>query len=211
MAEATGLGVEELGLFTDLYQLTMAQSYFAQQRNQPATFSLFIRTYPQHHTYFVAAGVATVLEYLAQVHFPPSALVYLQATGRFSTDFLAYLATWRFQGEVMALPEGSVFFIDKPVVEVTAPIIDAQLVAALTSMSWRRPSRTGPVLTCCVRTKIGVAADAPYYDHGLQAGAKRRPPGDEIERWQSYPGRGQAGLASHGRWAVRRRYHCPAA
>jgi nicotinate phosphoribosyltransferase len=58
MAAATGLGVEELGLFTDVYQLTMAQSYFAQQRNQPATFSLFIRTYPQHHTYFVAAGLA---------------------------------------------------------------------------------------------------------------------------------------------------------
>jgi nicotinate phosphoribosyltransferase len=128
MAEATGIGVEDLGLFTDLYQLTMAQSYFAQQCNQPATFSLFIRKYPQHHSYFVAAGVTTVLEYLEQVHFSPNALTYLQATGRFSTDFLAYLATWRFQGEVMASPEGSVFFINEPVVEVTAPIIDAQLV-----------------------------------------------------------------------------------
>jgi nicotinate phosphoribosyltransferase len=82
MAEATGIGVEELGLFTDLYQLTMIQSYFAQQRNQPVTFNLFIRKYPQHHTYFVAAGLATVLEYLAQGHFSPAALAYVQATYR---------------------------------------------------------------------------------------------------------------------------------
>jgi nicotinate phosphoribosyltransferase len=128
MAEAAGISNAELGLFTDLYQLTMAQSYFQHRQNHQATFSLMIRKYPPHHTYFVAAGLATVLEYLEQVRFSPSSLAYLRRTGRFSDDFLAYLADWKFRGEVMAIPEGRVFFIHEPVLEVTAPIIEAQLV-----------------------------------------------------------------------------------
>lgn len=128
MTEAAGITSEAFGLFTDLYQLTMAQSYFEHQRNQSATFSLFIRIYPPQRTYFVAAGLATVLEYLEQVQFPSATLAYLQETGRFSDDFLAYLHQWRFRGDVMALPEGTVFFVNEPVLEVTAPIIDAQLV-----------------------------------------------------------------------------------
>jgi nicotinate phosphoribosyltransferase len=128
MAEATGITEDELGLFTDLYQLTMAQSYFQQQQNRLATFSLFIRKYPPSYTYFVAAGLATVVEYLAQVRFPAAALTYLRSTGRFSDAFLAYLAQWRFQGDVLALPEGRLCFVNEPFVEVTAPILDAQLV-----------------------------------------------------------------------------------
>jgi nicotinate phosphoribosyltransferase len=128
MAEATGITVEELGLLTDLYQLTMAQSYLQQQQNATATFSLFIRHFPPHYTYFVAAGLASVVDYLTRVHFPASALAYLHSTGRFTDDFLAYLGQWRFQGELMALPEGRVFFVNEPILEVTAPLLDAQLV-----------------------------------------------------------------------------------
>lgn len=87
-----------------------------------------MRTLPPNHAYLVAAGLTTVLEYLEQVRFAPDALTYLRQTGRFSEAFLAYLATWRFQGDVVALPEGSVFFGNEPVLEVTAPIVDAQLV-----------------------------------------------------------------------------------
>jgi len=128
MAEAAGIHVEELGLFTDLYQLTMAQSYLEHDKNRPATFSLIVRKYPPEHSYLVAAGLTTVLEYLEQVRFAPGALTYLRQTGRFSEAFVSYLATWRFQGDVVALPEGSVFFINEPVLEVTAPIVEAQLV-----------------------------------------------------------------------------------
>jgi nicotinate phosphoribosyltransferase len=128
MAEATGVTAAELGLLTDLYQLTMAQSYFDQQQNGPATFSLFVRKFPPHYGYLVAAGLATVVDYLARVHFPAPALEYLRQTGRFSEAFLAYLAQWRFEGEVMALPEGRVFFVNEPVLEVSAPLIQAQLV-----------------------------------------------------------------------------------
>jgi nicotinate phosphoribosyltransferase len=128
MAEVTGIPMGDLGLFTDLYQLTMAQSYLEHNKNRPATFSLIVRKFPPDHAYLVAAGLATVLEYLEQVCFSPGALTYLRQTGRFSETFLAYLATWRFQGDVVALPEGSVFFCNEPVLEVTAPIVDAQLV-----------------------------------------------------------------------------------
>ncbi len=127
MAEVAGVWLEDLGLFTDLYQLTMAQSYFEHRMNRKATFSLFIRKYPPHRNFFVAAGLATVLAYLQQVHFPSAALAYLRQTGRFSEAFLTYLSTWRFRGDVWALPEGTAFFVNEPVLEVTAPIIDAQL------------------------------------------------------------------------------------
>lgn len=128
MQEAEGIKADEFGLFTDLYQLTMAQSFFDQQRFKPATFSLFIRQYPAHYNYFVAAGLATVLDYLEHVRFPDTALAYLRQTERFSQPFLDYLATWRFRGDVLALPEGCFFFKDEPILEVTGPIIDAQLV-----------------------------------------------------------------------------------
>jgi nicotinate phosphoribosyltransferase len=128
MAEATGIAAEDLGLFTDLYQLTMAQSYLEHDKNRPATFSLIVRKFPPEHAYLVAAGLTTVLEYLEQVRFAPGTLTYLRQTGRFSEAFLAYLAPWRFQGDVVALPEGSVYFCNEPVLEVTAPIVDAQLV-----------------------------------------------------------------------------------
>jgi nicotinate phosphoribosyltransferase len=85
--------VEDLGLFTDLYQLTMAQSYLEHEKNRPATFSLIVRKYPPGHSYLVAAGLATVLEYLEQVRFSPRALTYLRQTRRFSEAFVAYLAT----------------------------------------------------------------------------------------------------------------------
>jgi nicotinate phosphoribosyltransferase len=119
---------ERLALLTDLYQLTMAACYFDQGMNEEATFSLFIRKYPKNRGYFVAAGSAEVLEYLHTLHFSEDDLAYLESTGLFRTPFLDYLKTLRFTGEVYALPEGSIFFKDEPLLEVSAPIIEAQLV-----------------------------------------------------------------------------------
>ena len=100
MAEAAGIQAEDLELFTDLYQLTIAQRSLEHDKNRPATFSLIVRKIPPKHSYLVAAGLTTVLEYLEQVHFSPRALAYLRQTGRFSEAFLTYLATWRLQGSV---------------------------------------------------------------------------------------------------------------
>jgi len=119
---------ERLALLTDLYQLTMAACYFDQGMNEEATFSLFIRKYPKNRGYFVAAGLSEALEYLATLHFNEHDLAFLESTGLFRAPFLDYLQDLRFSGEVFALPEGSIFFKDEPVLEVSAPIIEAQLV-----------------------------------------------------------------------------------
>lgn len=119
---------ERLALLTDLYQLTMAACYFDQGMNDEATFSLFIRKYPDNRAYFVAAGLAEALEYLTTLHFTEDDLAYLESTGQFRAAFLDHLKNLRFTGEVYALPEGSIFFKDEPLLEVSAPVIEAQLV-----------------------------------------------------------------------------------
>ncbi len=117
-----------LALLTDLYELTMAQAYFEREMRAPATFSLFIRSYPQHRAYFVSAGLEDVLGYLETLHFTQDDLDYLSTTAIFKDDFLHFLAGVRFTGDVWAIPEGRIFFRDEPVIEVTAPIIEAQMV-----------------------------------------------------------------------------------
>ncbi len=118
---------QRLALLTDLYQLTMAACYFEQGMAEEATFSLFIRKYPANRGYFVAAGLAEALEYLETLRFSEDDLAYLESTGLFQTPFLDYLKQVRFTGEVHALPEGSIFFKDEPILEVSGPILEAQL------------------------------------------------------------------------------------
>jgi nicotinate phosphoribosyltransferase len=119
---------ERLALLTDLYQLTMAACYFDQDMHEEATFSLFIRKYPPQRGYFVAAGLAEALGYLETLRFTAEDLAYLSSTGLFQPRFLDYLQGLRFTGSVHALPEGSIFFEAEPIVEVSGPIIEAQLV-----------------------------------------------------------------------------------
>jgi len=115
-------------LFTDLYELTMAASYFAHEVFDTATFSLFIRDVYVTRNYFVAAGLEQVLNELAGFQFSDQDIRYLQSISRFSKHFLDYLRQLHFTGEVNAMPEGTVFFANEPVMEVTAPIVEAQLI-----------------------------------------------------------------------------------
>ncbi|MDX9819538.1 nicotinate phosphoribosyltransferase [Desulfococcus multivorans] len=115
-------------MLTDLYELTMAQVYYREGMFKPATFSLFIREYPPNRGYFISAGLENALAFLESARFMPDDIQYLDSTGLFSHDFLNYLAGFRFTGDVVAVPEGELFFKDEPVLEVTAPIIEAQLV-----------------------------------------------------------------------------------
>lgn len=119
---------KDLALLTDLYQLTMAQSYLQSHKLEPATFSLFIRAYPPNRGFFVSAGLADVLEFLEQFAVDSAEIDYLHSTQIFADDFLDFLKQLRFTGDVWAIPEGRLFFKDEPVVEVTAPIIEAQIV-----------------------------------------------------------------------------------
>ena len=117
------------GLLVDLYELTMGESYLAEGMDErPATFQLFCRTLPPGWGYLVAAGIDDALGYLEALSFPDEEIAYLETTGLFGAAFLERLGRLRFTGEVRAMREGTVFFPAEPVLEVTAPLLEAQLV-----------------------------------------------------------------------------------
>jgi len=122
---------EHTGLFTDYYELAMAAVYFQENINAPASFSAFIRDYPPNRGFFVAAGIEETLDALTNYQFTQECVEYLRINSVFSEDFLDYLKTFRFSGDVYAIPEGHIFFINEPVIEITAPLIEAQLVETL--------------------------------------------------------------------------------
>ncbi|MFM0326513.1 nicotinate phosphoribosyltransferase [Caballeronia glebae] len=115
-------------LLTDLYELTMLQAYFDCGMNETATFELFIRSLPAQRNFLMAAGLDPVLDYLSNLEFTPGVLDLLGHTGRFSDRFLQSLESLRFSGSVHALAEGSVFFANEPILRITAPLREAQLI-----------------------------------------------------------------------------------
>lgn len=115
-------------LFTDLYQLTMLQAYYAEGLTEDATFELYFRELPEHRNYVMAAGLEQVLDYLEELRFSEADLEWLDGLGQFSKTFLDTLRAFRFSGEVWAVPEGTVVFENEPVVQITAPLPEAQLV-----------------------------------------------------------------------------------
>jgi nicotinate phosphoribosyltransferase len=123
--------VFSLGLFTDFYELTMAQTYWQDGHNGSATFSLFFRDLPTDRAHLVFAGLYDVLDYLQGLRFTTADIDYLRSLHRFNDGFLNYLANIRFTGSVRAVPEGSLVFANEPVIEVTAPLIEAQLIETM--------------------------------------------------------------------------------
>ncbi|HKB53077.1 MAG TPA: nicotinate phosphoribosyltransferase, partial [Ramlibacter sp.] len=115
-------------LLTDLYQLTMLQAYFDAGMDAPASFELFVRKLPERRNFLVAAGLAQVVQFLEHLRFDPAEIAWLAQTRRFSSAFLEALRDFRFRGEVWAMREGTIFFPDEPILRVTAPIPQAQLV-----------------------------------------------------------------------------------
>ena len=120
-----------MALFTDLYELTMAQAYWQSAVTARATFSLFFRNYPPHRAYFVLAGLEDALEYLERLRFTGEEIEHLRSAKQFDHAFLDYLGRLRFTGSLRAMAEGSLFFVNEPVLEVTAPVIEAQIVETL--------------------------------------------------------------------------------
>ncbi len=118
-------------LVTDLYELTMAESYLGEGMTGEATFSLFIRDYPAARSYFVAAGLESLIQILPAFRFSDESLRYLVSLGKFSARLIDYLRDFRFSGSIRAIPEGRIFFAEEPILEVTAPIIEAQVIETL--------------------------------------------------------------------------------
>ena len=115
-------------LFTDLYELTMAQAFWQRGMDARATFSLFFRSLPPNRGYLVAAGVEECLDELASLRFTPEDLARLDALQIFDPRFLDALGDLRFTGDARCVEEGEIVFANEPMIEVTAPIIEAQIV-----------------------------------------------------------------------------------
>ncbi|HNW92407.1 MAG TPA: nicotinate phosphoribosyltransferase [bacterium] len=115
-------------LLTDLYQFTMLQVYHAAGMTDGAVFELHFRRFAGDRAFLMAAGSESVLEWLEQLAFSPEECAWLNSTGRFSSEFIASLADFRFTGDVDAMPEGTIFFAEEPVLRITAPLREAQLI-----------------------------------------------------------------------------------
>jgi len=115
-------------LLTDLYQLTMLQGYIDHEMYGESVFEFFIRNMPENRNFFLSAGLETVLEFLDKCRFSDDEIAYLEGTGRFTEGLLQYLRGFRFKGDVHALPEGTIFFPNEPVIRITAPLPEAQLI-----------------------------------------------------------------------------------
>lgn len=115
-------------LLTDLYQLNMMQAYFEHGETKPAVFEFFVRKLPETRGFLMAAGLEQALDYLEGLRFSDDDLDWLERSGRFGPGLLDRLAEFRFTGDVDAMPEGTVFFANEPILRVTAPLPEAQLV-----------------------------------------------------------------------------------
>src|SRR5215510_11206944 len=125
-----GMGPGCNPLLTDLYQLNMIEAYLAQGETNTAIFELFVREFPRRRGFLIAAGLEQALKFLENLRFTADEIDWLKSTGRFSARTLDYLAELRFTGEVHAMPEGTVFFPNEPILRITAPLPEAQLVEA---------------------------------------------------------------------------------
>ena len=115
-------------LLTDLYQLNMLQAYLDHGMTDTAVFEFFVRRLPARRGFLMAAGLEQALDFLENLRFSSEEIDWLRQNYRFTDQFLDYLARLRFTGDVDAMPEGTIFFANEPIIRVTAPLPEAQLV-----------------------------------------------------------------------------------
>jgi nicotinate phosphoribosyltransferase len=158
----------------DYYELTMAAAYLAAGMEQEASFELFVRRLPQSRSFLVAAGVEDAIDALAGWHFDAASIDYLAGLGAFDDDFLGFLRDLRFTGSVRGVPEAEVVFGSEPILEVTAPLPQAQLVETLLINLVQFPTMVASkaarvAIACRDRTFVDFAARRT---HGLEAALK---------------------------------------
>jgi nicotinate phosphoribosyltransferase len=166
--------IRDVALLTDLYELTMAASYFREGMAADATFSLFVRKLPPTRGFLIAAGLEDVLALLESFEFSDEAVAYIASLERFEPAFLERLRAVRFTGEVRAVPEGTAIFPDEPLLEVTAPIIEAQLVetAVMNLVHLQTVQVSKAVRTVLAARGRAVVDFGLRRTHGVDAGMK---------------------------------------
>ena len=157
---------QNLTLMTDLYELTMMQGYFKHKdRNETVIFDVFYRNNPLDSGYAISAGLKQVIDYIKNLHFSKQDIDYLSSLCIFDSDFLDYLDTFQFTGDIYAIPEGTVIFPREPLIKVIAPIMEAQLVetAILTILNHQ----------CLIATKASRVCYAAKGDGIMEFGLRR--------------------------------------
>ncbi|MBA4144017.1 MAG: nicotinate phosphoribosyltransferase [Nitrosospira sp.] len=169
-----GASQNGLALFTDLYELAMMQAYFEEGMTEDAVFSLFVRRLPARRNFLLACGLDTVLDYLETLCFSEEDIAYLASLGQFSHRFLAWLCNFRFTGRIYALPEGTPVFANEPILEVVAPLPQAQLVETFIMNQIHLQT----VLCSKAQRVVAAAVGRPVVDfgsrrmHGIDAALK---------------------------------------
>jgi nicotinate phosphoribosyltransferase len=163
------------GLLTDLYELTMVAGYVQKGFDARATFELFVRQLPHRRNYLVAAGLEQALDFLEKVCFSSEDISYLRALpffGHVHADFFDYLSRFQFTGDILALPEGTIFFPGEPLLRVTAPIAEAQLVETglLTILHFQTLIASKAARLTAAATRRPVIEFGSRRAHGLEAG-----------------------------------------
>ncbi len=170
----TNAGAGKFALFTDLYELTMLQSYFRENMNKQAVFSLFVRKLPPSRNYLLACGLEDVLAYLEELQFTREDIEYLSSLGKFRDDFLEWLSDFRFTGDVYALPEGTPVFANEPLLEIVAPVQEAQLLETyiLNQIHFQTLTATKAARVVSAARGIPVIDFGVRRMHGRDAGIK---------------------------------------
>lgn len=151
-------------ILTDLYQLTMNAAYFDNDKDDEATFDLFIRKLPEDWGYYLAAGIEDAIDYLTSIRFEDDDIEYLKEQGIFNEEYLEFLKDFRFEGDVYAVREGTPIFPNEPVLRVTAKRTQAQFVetALLNMINFQTMVATKANRVAC------AAAPAKVVDFGLR-------------------------------------------
>lgn len=154
----------ESALLTDFYEIAMLQVYFQRGMNESAVFEFFVRQLPPQRNFLVSAGLEQVLDYLTALHFDDDDLAWLRAARRFDAAFLDSLRGFRFTGDMDAMPEGTVFFPDEPIVRVRAPLREAQFIESRVMNLLHYQTM---IASKAVRMRI-AAPQAQLFDFGMR-------------------------------------------
>ena len=178
MADANDPGLlsaAETSLLVDQYEITMAASYHRLGRNQPAVFEHFIRRLPPNRDWLVVCGLGPTLRLIEEMLFGPRELEFLRSLDC-DDDFLGYLESFRFSGDIDAIPEGFVAFPDEPLARVTAPLIEAQLIETLVlnqiNFQTMIATKAARVVLAAHGDGASVVDFSPRRDHGIDAAMK---------------------------------------
>ena len=160
-----------LSLLCDFYELTMANGYFVTGYKDKITyFDIFFRDVPDDGGYAIFAGLEQLIEYIQNLHFDAEDIEFLRTKGCFSEEFLAYLADFRFSGDIYAIPEGTPVFPNEPLITVRAPALEAQLIETYALLTINHQS-----LIATKANRIVRAADGRVV---LEFGSRRAQGGD---------------------------------